>query len=374
MAEDLRVDVGLENGDFAVIGAGNGGTAMAGFLALRGYAVNLWNRSAKAIDDIEKCGGILLEGEIKGVGVPNKATTDIGDAVRGVPVIMVTVPASGHEAVARLMAPHLSDGQIIVLNPGRTGGALAFRATLWKEGCTASVTVAETNTFIYASRTLGPGRSRVFGVKKSVSVAALPAVRTIHVVRALKPVFPQFLPVESVMVTSLDNMGAVFHPVPTLLNAARVEASSAFEHYTDGISPSVASVLEALDRERMSIADALGVPARSALDWLRESYGISADNLYDAIQANRAYRGISAPTSLDCRYITEDVPFSLVPMLSLAQVAGVDTPVIRAAVNLASVLTGEDYMVQGRTAMSMGIAGMAGQELIEHVVQEVSCG
>lgn len=374
MAEELRVDIGLQNGDFAVVGAGNGGVAMAGFLALRGCDVNLWNRSRKTIQDIESCGGIFLEGEIKGVAVPNRVTTDIEEAVKGVPVIMVTVPASGHETVARLMAPYLTDGQIVVLNPGRTGGALAFRATLWKEGCTASVTVAETNTFVYASRTLGRGRSRVFGVKRSVSIAALPAVRTIQVVRALKPVFPQFLPVESVMVTSLDNMGAVFHPVPTLLNAARVEAALAFEHYTDGISPSVASVLEALDRERLSIADALGVPARSALEWLRESYGIQADGLYEAIQKNNAYRGISAPTTLDCRYITEDVPFSLVPMLSLAEAAGVETPVIRAAVNMASALTGEDYAAKGRTAESMGIAGISGRELIEHVVQEVFYG
>ena len=34
---------------FAVIGAGNGGQAMAGFLALRNFGVNLWNRSEDKI-------------------------------------------------------------------------------------------------------------------------------------------------------------------------------------------------------------------------------------------------------------------------------------------------------------------------------------
>ncbi len=371
MAEELREHAGLENGDFAVIGAGNGGVAMAGYLALRGYGVNLWNRSGKTIEEIESCGGISLEGEIRGVAAPSKVTTDMEEAVKGVPVIMVTVPASGHEAVARLMAPYLRDGQIVVLNPGRTGGALAFRATLLREGCRASVTVAETNTFVYASRTVGPGRSRVFGIKKSVSIAALPAARIMQVLRALKPVFPQFVPVENVMVTSLDNMGAVFHPVPTLLNAARVDSSLPFEHYTEGISPRVASVLEALDRERLAIASALGVPARGALEWLGESYGIKAENLYEAIRANKAYRGIVAPDTIECRYITEDVPFSLVPMLALAEIAGVDVPVIRAAVDMASALMGEDYMTTGRTAESMGIAGLSARELLEHVVQEV---
>ncbi|MGI6632534.1 MAG: NAD/NADP octopine/nopaline dehydrogenase family protein [Bacillota bacterium] len=371
MADQLILDRNPEIADFAVIGAGNGGVAMAGFLTLRGFAVNLWNRSQPTVETLNAAGGIMLEGELGGLAVPNMITSDIGSAVAGVPVIMVTVPASGHETVARLMAPWLHDGQIVVLNPGRTGGALAFRKVLRDQGCINDVTVAETNTFIYASRRLEGGRSRVFGVKKTVSVAALPASRTIEVVRALRSAFPQFVPAENVMVTSLDNMGAIFHPVPTLLNAARVDSSLSFEHYTDGISPSVASVLEALDAERLAIARGLGVYARSALDWLRETYGIVADSLYEGIQANKAYHGISAPTTLDTRYIKEDVPFSLVPMLSLANVVGVSAPVMKAAISLASVLTGVDYMEMGRNAFSMGIDGIMGSQLTDLVTLEV---
>ena len=47
---------------FAVIGAGNGGQAMAGFLALRGFGVNLWNRSEDKITALNEIGGIILEG------------------------------------------------------------------------------------------------------------------------------------------------------------------------------------------------------------------------------------------------------------------------------------------------------------------------
>lgn len=356
MAERQQVNRPRGALDFAVIGAGNGGTAMAGFLALKGFRVSLWNRSRPAVDSINSAGGILLEGEVTGLAAPDIATTDIEDAVAGASVIMVTVPASGHDAVARLLAPCLAGGQTVVLNPGRTGGALSFRKTLRDQGCRADAVVAETNTFIYASRRFEGGRSRVFGVKKSVSVSSLPAAAAPEVALKLKAAFPQFTPAENVMVTSFDNMGAVFHPVPTLLNAARVDRSLAFQHYTDGISRSVATVLEALDAERMAIARSMGVAARSALDWLRETYGIHAETLYEGIQANEAYRGIAAPTSLDTRYIKEDVPFSLVPMLSLAFLSGVSAPVMRSAVSLASALTGEDYMETGRNASSMGIA------------------
>ena len=129
MADQLILDRNPEIADFAVIGAGNGGVAMAGFLTLRGFAVNLWNRSQPTVETLNAAGGIMLEGEpeLGGAQHDNFRHRQRGS---GVPVIMVTVPASGHETVARLMAPWLHDGQIVVLNPGRTGGALAFRKVL----------------------------------------------------------------------------------------------------------------------------------------------------------------------------------------------------------------------------------------------------
>ena len=368
MADQLILDRNPEIADFAVIGAGNGGVAMAGFLTLRGFAVNLWNRSQPTVETLNAAGGIMLEGEKSEAWRCQHDNFNIGSAA-GTRDHGYSFRIGSRDG--RALWRRLHDGQIVVLNPGRTGGALAFRKVLRDQGCINDVTVAETNTFIYASRRLEGGRSRVFGVKKTVSVAALPASRTIEVVRALRSAFPQFVPAENVMVTSLDNMGAIFHPVPTLLNAARVDSSLSFEHYTDGISPSVASVLEALDAERLAIARGLGVYARSALDWLRETYGIVADSLYEGIQANKAYHGISAPTTLDTRYIKEDVPFSLVPMLSLANVVGVSAPVMKAAISLASVLTGVDYMEMGRNAFSMGIDGIMGSQLTDLVTLEV---
>ena len=46
---------------YAVIGAGNGGKAMAAHLALKGFQVNLYNRSSDHIAAIKARGGIELE-------------------------------------------------------------------------------------------------------------------------------------------------------------------------------------------------------------------------------------------------------------------------------------------------------------------------
>lgn len=368
MAERLG-EFGVRKPVFAVLGLGNGGQAMGGHLAQRGFAVNMWNRSPEKVLGLKRLGNIRLSGEVKGSGVPSLVTNDMSSAVRDAEVVMIAVPASGHRDIAAGLAPHLHDGQTVVLNPGRTGGALAFRANLERAGCRADVTVAETNTFVYASRTLRPGHSHVYGVKERVSLAALPAMRTMDVLRKIRPAFPQFVPAENVLATGLDNMGAIFHPVPVLLNVTRVERCEEYEHYTHGISPSVARFLERLDSERVAVALALGVAVRSAVRWLSDTYGVPSGtgSLYGAVQANGAYRGILAPQSLKTRYIFEDVPYSLVSIAHIAELAGVETPVTRSVILLAEGLTGQDFWGSGRDAAEMGIDGMNAKELLDFV-------
>jgi len=367
MAERLILEREPDRVSFAVIGMGNGGQAMAGYLALRGFSVSLWNRSRGKVDRLKELGGISLKGQVTGFSIPDIITEDLEEAVAGARVIMVTVPASGHRDIARLLSPFLEDGQIVVLNPGRTGGALEFRKVLSDEGCRSDVTVAEAGTFIYASRTVEPGTSHIYGIKHRVPVAALPSLRTMEVVRALRNAYPQFVPAENTLYTSFDNIGAIFHPLPTILNAGRVEGGAKYQHYKDGITPSVAKVLETLDLERLNIAGAYGIRARSVLEWMKDTYGVRSPNLYAAIQENGSYRGIYAPTTLNTRYLTEDIPFSLVPLVALAERAGVDAPLMRSTITIAGALSGVDYWEIGRKAEDMGISGMTPREILEYV-------
>ncbi len=67
----------------------------------------------------------------------------------------------------------------------------------------------------------GPAMARIFRIKESVPIAALPASRTVEVLDRLQSAFPQFIDGVSVLHTGLNNMGAIFHPALTLLNAGR---------------------------------------------------------------------------------------------------------------------------------------------------------
>ncbi|MDI3472303.1 MAG: opine dehydrogenase [Thermotogaceae bacterium] len=343
-----------------VIGAGNGGQALAGYLAVRGFDVSLYNRSYWRIAPIIKNKIIRLEGEVNKIAKLSLVTTDLKEAVEGRELIMVVVPASAHREIAKNIAPYLEDGQIIILNPGRTYGALEFSLILKNSGIKKDVIIAETQTFVFASRTSNPGVVRIFRIKNAVPVSALPATKNEILREVVEEVMPEFIVDRTILYTSFNNIGAVFHPATLILNAARIEATfGKFEFYLEGITQSVARVLEAIDRERCEVAKRLDVEPITAVQWLNYAYDVYGTNLYDAIHNNQGYQGIMAPPSLQNRYIFEDVPMSLVPISSTGKHFGIPTPTIDSIIQLASVMMGRDFYTEGRTLERLGLKNIS---------------
>ena len=357
--------------NYTVIGAGHGGKAMAAHLALMGFRVTLFNRTFDHIAALKARGGIDLEsaeGGPHGFAKLAIVTSDIAEALQDAQMIMVVVPSSAHADVARSVAPHLKDGQIIVLHPGRTCGTLEFVKALRDQGCTADVTVAEAETFIYASRSDGPAQARIFRIKEAVPLAALPATRTKVVLEAIQPAYPQFIDGGNVLNTGMNNMGAIFHPALTLLNAGWIEATHGdYQFYIDGVTPSVARVLEELDRERVTVASSLGLRARTGLEWLQMAYNTVGEDLHEAIHNQPGYYGIKAPSTLNHRYIFEDVPMSLVPIASLGERFGVSVRGMDSIIRLACIVHRTDYWRRGRTVDKLGIGDLSVSELTRYV-------
>ena len=361
--------------NYTVIGAGHGGKAMAAHLALMGFRVTLFNRTFDHIAALKARGGIDLEsaeGGPHGFAKLAIVTSDMAEALQDAQMIMVVVPSSAHADVARSVAPHLKDGQIIVLHPGRTCGTLEFVKALRDQGCTADVTVAEAETFIYASRSDGPAQARIFRIKEAVPLAALPATRTKVVLEAIQPAYPQFIDGGNVLNTGMNNMGAIFHPALTLLNAGWIEATHGdYQFYIEGVTPSVARVLEELDRERVTVASSLGLRARTGLEWLQMAYNTIGEDLHEAIHNQPGYYGIKAPSTLNHRYIFEDVPMSLVPIASLGERFGVSVRGMDSIIRLACIVHRTDYWRRGRTVDKLGIGDLSVSELTRYVNEGV---
>jgi opine dehydrogenase len=354
---------------FCVVGAGHGGLAMAGHLGIMGFPVRLYNRTEENLHAVRWHGGIRVTGEVEGFGAVQMATSDMGEAISGADVVMVVVPATAHRFVAEAAAASLHDGQIVVLNPGRTGGALEFRQVLGSKGCRAALLLGETSTFLYASRALSRAEARVFRIKNSVRFATLPAYWIPEVLLVLNQAFPQFVPGDNVLCTGMENIGAIFHPALTLLNAGWIETTRGdFDYYIGGISPSVARALERLDGERVAVAASLGIHTVSAREWLYLTYDAPGRDLYEAIQNTSSYRGIRAPDRILHRYVTEDVPMSLVPLASIGKMLGVAVPMMDMAISLANVMHGTDYWKEGRTVQKMGLSDLSVKEIRQLVV------
>ena len=356
---------------YTVIGAGHGGKTMTAYLALQGKEVTLFNRTYEHVKMIDARGGIELEsneGKTRGFGKLKAVTSDMQVALADAQVIMVVVPSSAHRDIARLTAPHLKDGQILILNPGRTCGAIEFCHVLEANNCTADVTIAETETFIYASRSDGPAQARIFRTKNAVPLAALPANRTQTVLDAINDVYPEFIDGVNVLNTGLNNMGAIFHPTLTILNAGRIESTLGdFQFYIDGVTPSVARVLEAIDRERVTVAASIGIRARTAMEWLTAAYNVTGENLLESIHNQTGYFGINAPSTLNHRYIFEDIPMSLVPMAALGRRFGVSVRGMDSMIRLACIIHQTDYWRRGRTLDKLGIDDFSSIEMLRYV-------
>ena len=78
-----------------------------------------------------------------------------------------------------------------------------------------------------------------------------------------------------------------------------------------------------------------------------------------------AVQSITGPSSVNSRYLTEDVPYGLVPIANLARKFNVPVPFINAVIEFSSVLNQTDYMAQGMSLEELGIADLDKKELLK---------
>lgn len=350
---------------YAVLGAGNGGQAISGWLAMQGHEVWLYEIIKEKVDALAKTKEIRLCGEIEGVGKLASVSMDVHATVKGADVIMVVTTANAHAAVARDIADDLVDGQVVILNPGRTGGALEFKRTLDACGCKARVYIAEAQTLVYAARLVEDGVVNIIGVKDKVLLSAVPATDTQHVLDVINPVYPCLCAADNVLRTSLENIGAMFHPCVLMFNAATIERNSVFWFYRD-MTPKIADFIEKFDRERLAVGKAYGVELLSVSDWISYAYpGTPGETLCEKMVNNPAYHDIKSPSTIFTRQLTEDIPTGVLPMMELGEVAGVPVPLMRSMVEICGSLLDIDFRKKGRTLEQLGLAGKSKEEIIE---------
>ena len=367
--EDVRKCFLIKMLKFAIIGAGAGGQSMAAILTSKGYIAKLYDIDKEKIHRLQELKTIKVTGVIACEAAPAVITDRIDEVMDDVDVIMVVSTTDAHRSIAYACKPYLKDGQIVMLNPGHCGGALEIANILrGEDGCGKDLIIAEAGDLMYGCRSYEVGNILHTGLKVHVPVATLPASDIDRLMKVLGPIFPCLQPAANVLETGFEGAGAMLHPIPSLMNINKMDLGQSYDYYMEGITPHIADIISACDKERVAVCRALGVDALALGDMLVKTYKLEPkDSLYDLIQSIESYRALRNPTNTKHRFIVEDTMSGLVPLASVGHALGIPTPMMDAFVNIASAVCGRDFWKEGRTAEKLGMAGKTLEEIQEMV-------
>ena len=353
----------------AVLGSGNGALAVAFEWSRAGHNVYMYDfpQFDKQIAAISKAGGIYSNGKMEGFMPVEYAGHDISVCLKGADMIFAVGPAYSTEPFGKACAPYKEEGQIFVVCPSSCMGAILFKNALGLKIDDNSVTVADTSTLPYAVRIINDGKITVYNrLGGGVLLATLPSSKNDMVYDLVKPVHPCVEKAKNIFQTCLQNANPVIHPCITTLNAARIEGPDDFLFYEEGVSPGVANLLEAIDKERIAIGAALGLEIEDDPHIsIRQGYMIE-ENYFTGYATSPGFKGIKAQTQLDYRYYNEDAGFGLVLWVDLADRLGLPVPNIRAMLQIVSSIMGRDYKAEkARTLDTLGLDGYTMDELLK---------
>lgn len=355
----------MNAGRVTVLGGGNTAFSLAANLSLAGFEVLLWEHPdfAASIAPIRSSLTIHLDGAARsGAAALAGVTTDPAEALAWSDILVCSVPSYAHQPFIDQLLPHLKSGHVLALLPGNLG-SLAFARALDKAG-TTGVIVAEADTAPYVCRKTGSDRATIWGTVGALGIGVYPASQTDEVMPILRTFFPGARSYGHVLEAGLSAMNPVVHPPGVLMNAGRIERSRGeFWFYEEGVTPAVVRVIEALDAERLAIGRAYGLTLTPVAQAFHEAGFGPAGDLWSVINGSAMLTALRAPGSLQTRWISEDVPYGLVPWAQLGAAAGVETPVTDALITLTSMVASVDFRASGRTLDALDLQGRDNHQL-----------
>src|SRR5438270_1781298 len=209
----------------AVLGGGNGSFAAAGDFALQGHDVRLWRRDAKMVTAHRKAGSRIVLKDSNGQHDVQLAlvTSDMAEAIRDAELILCPAPAFAQSDIARPLAPHLRDHQVVYLPPA-TFGSIIFASAARAAGNRAKVSFAETGTLPWLTRKHGPFEVAITIRAKRLPVGVFPLDAADHALDVIGRAFPGIIePCGDALSGALMNAGPIIHPPLIVMNAGPIE-------------------------------------------------------------------------------------------------------------------------------------------------------
>jgi opine dehydrogenase len=358
----MAMTVATERGvrSIAVLGGGHGALAAAGDLALRGYDVRLALRNRPRFAELFATGRVTLSGAIEGTGELREVTDDHAAAVRGAQLVVLPLPATAQEDVARRIAGALEPGQVLLLAKGTLGAYVVGR--LLEDAGVEGVAVGEVPILPYGARVDGEASVRLAIEATDLPTGVYPASATDVAMEAIRAAYPVTHPVEDALDAALVNIDPALHAPLVLMNAGSIEGLETFDVHADGATEAVVRVSCRLDDERIAVREALGYTGKH---WPLRDYYERRDCFYGAkaFVQTRAQSVWREKIGFGHRYVEEDIGCGLALVASLGDVVGVATPLTDAFLAIAGAINDVDYRATGRTVENLGLGGLSPEEL-----------
>jgi opine dehydrogenase len=344
--------------EIAVLGGGNGAHAAAADLTEAGNRVRFWRRDKDAVATLRARGNRLMLVDHRGEREVEIAvvTHDPGEAAKGAALVLCPAPATAQADIARALAPHLADGQVVFLPPG-SFGSYVMAKIVRDSGNRADIVFAEAGTLPYLTRKHGSARIAITTRATRLPAGVFPHARKAHALSIIGGAYPAIEDAGDALSGALMNAGPIIHPPLIVMNAGPIEHFDRWDIHKEGTQPAIRRVTDRLDNERIALREALGYGAPHFP--LRDHYGGGDEWMYGNLAHEKLVGSGDWRERLvltEHRYMREDVAAGLAFLVSVAEWAGVPAPTAAGLLAIGSAICDDDFRKSGRTLENLDLA------------------
>lgn len=356
----------MNNKNVAILGGGSIALAASVDLSSRGFKVNLFEHPSfkENIQSIIEKGGVEYSGVIgEGFAELNMITIDPSKALKDAKVILLAAPAFAHEMFLKACLPFLQNGQILLIETGYFG-CLRFAKIIRDAG--KKIILAELNITPYTCTRTGPAKIYIDDFRKwETYLAALPAKESKTISNVIREIHPEVTIAPNVIQTSLDNANYMVHAPVILLHRGLFEREKEVSlSIKDSLTPSVLALTDKIEKEGQKLGKAFGVNVPP----LRHLWNPKAKSYRESLGSAPSFETFEiACKDASNVYMKEDLYCSLPAIASLSNLIEVSTPIIKAIIDIFSVIDGIDYMKEGVNVEKMGLTGLSIKEILNLV-------
>lgn len=344
-----------------IIGAGAVAYGTAAFLAQAGHDPMLWSPSGKRTVEFAAGKPLVAKSAING-SFSVRVAASCADAVEQADAVMIALPGYGHKFALEAAAPHVREGQPVIISSHTSFSALYLSRLLAARGVRAPI-IAWGTTLTTGSQT-SLTEVNVNTVREKLDLATVPqsAIDDGHAL--CTTLFgDRFVKRDGLLAIALSNLNPQNHLGIALLNLTRMERGEQWGQ-GENITPTVGRLIEALDQERLAIAKAFGLSVRTVREHFSLSFHVPMAGVSEMNQEmHRQGRGGFGPKTVNSRYILEDVPFGLLPTVLLGRLTGSPATLHESGIAIFSAAYGRDFTQENDLLPALGLEQLSAAEL-----------